>query len=94
MCVLLIADFMNDYLLSYQFADNQKSHVQNIYDAFAQWDCTPNEHWNLLAGLRYDYFSAAKEGMPTWKVAGMFKTGKHQIHTTTTDWEPRYRMPF
>lgn len=76
------ADFMNDYLLSYQFADNQKSHVQNSYDAFAQWDYTPNEHWNLLAGLRYDYFSAAAKGMLTWKVAGMFKTGKHQIRAS------------
>ena len=76
------ADFMNDYLLSYQFADSQKSHVQNSYDAFAQWDYTPGEHWNLLAGLRYDYFSATRMGKPTWKVAGMYKTGKHQIRAS------------
>ncbi|MGN0222250.1 MAG: TonB-dependent receptor plug domain-containing protein [Prevotella sp.] len=73
------ADFMNDYLLSYQFADSQKSHVQNSYDVFAQWDYTPNRHWNLLAGLRYDYFSSAQKGMPTWKLAGMYKTGRHSL---------------
>ena len=76
------ADFMNDYLLSYQFADSQKSHVQNSYDAFVQWDYTPNKHWNLLAGLRYDYFSATRMEKPTWKVAGMYKTGKNQIRAS------------
>ena len=73
------ADYMNDYLLSYQFADNQKHHSQNSYDAFVQWDFTPDPHWDLIGGLRYDYFSAARKGMPTWKVAGMYKTGKHSF---------------
>ena len=73
------ADYMNDYLLSYQFADDQKHHSQNSYDLFAQWEYTPDTHWDLIAGLRYDYFSAAEKGMPTWKVAGMYKTGKHSL---------------
>ena len=73
------ADFMNDYLMSYQFADNEKSHSQNSYDAFVQWNYTPNEQWAVIGGLRYDYFSAASEGMPTWKVAGMYKVGRHSF---------------
>lgn len=75
-------DYMNDYLLSYQFSDNQKHHSQNSYDAFVQWDYTPNTHWDLIGGLRYDYFSAAQKGMATWKVAGMYKTGKHQFRAS------------
>lgn len=71
------ADYMNDYLLSYQFSDDQKSHIQNSYDAFVQWDYSPNDHWDIIGGLRYDYFSASAKGMPTWKLAGMYKTGKH-----------------
>ena len=72
-------DYMNDYLLSYQFSDEEKSHSQNSYDAFVQWNYTPNEHWDVIGGLRYDYFSAASEGMPTWKVAGMYKTGRNSF---------------
>lgn len=73
------ADYMNDYLLSYQFSDHQKDHIQNSYDAFLQWDYTPNSHWNIIGGIRYDYFSAADKGMPTWKVAAMYKTGCHSF---------------
>ena len=76
------ADYMNDYLLSYQFADNQKSHTQNSYDAFLQWDYTPDSHWNIIGGLRYDYFSAARQGRPTWKLAGMYKTGHHSFRAS------------
>lgn len=73
------ADYMNDYLLSYQFSDSQKHHAQNSYDAFMQWDYTPSRQWSIIAGLRYDYFSASNKGMPTWKVAGMYKTDHHSL---------------
>lgn len=73
------ADFMNDYLLSYQFADGAKSHVQNAVDAFLQWDYTPAERWNIVGGVRYDYFSAARRGMATWKLAGLYKAGAHHL---------------
>lgn len=73
------ADYMNDYLLSYQFADNEKSHSQNSYDAFVQWNYTPDEHWAVIGGLRYDYFSASAEGRPTWKVAGMYTAGSNSF---------------
>ncbi len=75
-------DYMHDYLMTYQFADNDDTKKQNTYDAFAQWDYTASKHWNIIAGLRYDYFSAAKEGKPTWKLAAMYKTRNHQIRAS------------
>lgn len=76
------ADYTNDYLMTYQFAEDDNNHSQNSYDIFAQWDYTPSDHWDIIGGLRYDYFSAAKKGRPTWKVAAMYKTGKHQIRAS------------
>lgn len=76
------ADYMNDYLLSYQFADDEKHHTQHSYDLFAQWEYTPDPHWDILAGLRYDYYSAASKGMPTWKVAVMRKMGRHSLRAS------------
>lgn len=70
-------DYMNDYLLSYQFADDNKHHVQNTLDMYAQWDYTPTEKWNIIGGVRFDYFSAARRSMPTWKLAAMYKIGSH-----------------
>ena len=49
-------DAMTDYLKSYQFADNG-SHDQYTADLFAQADWSINKHWNVVAGLRADYFS-------------------------------------
>ena len=72
-------DYMNDYLMSYQFSDERNSHSQDCYDAFVQWNYAPDEHWAVIGGLRYNYFSASSEGMPTWKVAGMYKTGSHSF---------------
>ncbi len=76
------ADYMNDYLMTYQFSDEHKSRSQNSYDIFMQWDYTPSGHWEMIGGVRYDYFSAAAKGMPTWKLAGMYKVGKHQIRAS------------
>lgn len=76
------ADYMNDYLMTYQFADDHNSRSQNSYDAFVQWDYTPSNHWSLIGGVRYDYFSASSKGMPTWKVAGMWKNDHHSIRTS------------
>ncbi len=75
-------DYMNDYLMSYQFSGNSKSRTQNSYDVFAQWDYTPSKHWNIIGGLRFDYFSAARKGMPTWKLAALYKTGRHSLRAS------------
>ena len=76
------ADYMNDYLMTYQFAADNNHRSQNSYDAFAQWECNPTKHWSLIGGLRYDYFSAAQKGRLTWKTAAMYKTGNHQIRAS------------
>lgn len=76
------ADYMNDYMMTYQFSEDNNHHSQNSCDIFAQWDYTPSDHWDIIGGLRYDYFSAAKKGRPTWKLAAMYKTGKHQIRVS------------
>ena len=76
------ADYMNDYMMTYQFSEDNNHRSQNSYDIFAQWDYTPSDHWDIIGGLRYDYFSAAKKGRPTWKLAAMYKTGKHQIRVS------------
>ena len=76
------ADYMNDYLMTYQFADDHKDRSQNSYDAFMQWDYTPSRHWEVIGGVRYDYFSAAAKGMPTWKLAGMWKSGLHSLRAS------------
>ena len=70
-------DFMNDYLMSYQFAQDDNHHAQNSFDIFAQWDWDITRKWNLVAGLRYDYFSAARQSQPTWKLATMYKFDTH-----------------
>lgn len=66
------ADYMNDYLTTYQFANNA-SHTQNSFDAFAQFDYNPLEWLNVVASLRHDYFSASDENSTTARLAVMTK---------------------
>lgn len=49
-------DYMNDYLMSYQFKDDS-SHSQNIIDLFAQYDWNISDRLNLVTSLRSDYYS-------------------------------------
>lgn len=65
---------MRDYLMSYQFKDN-KSHHQYIADGFAQLDLKPLDIFNLIAGLRYDYFSDNSVKHFTSSLATMYKIG-------------------
>ncbi len=51
-------DIMRDYLMTYQFADNG-SKRQYTADLFAQADLNITERFNVVTGLRYDYFSEA-----------------------------------
>lgn len=69
------ADYMRDYLMSYQFEDGGHKKQHNI-DAFAQFDYQAASHCSLLAGVRYDYFSEANANSVTGKVAAMYNT-KH-----------------
>lgn len=67
-------DYMRDYLMSYQFAGNG-SHTQHTTDAFAQIDWTPVERLNVIGGVRFDHFSAARLSHVSPKVALMYKVG-------------------
>lgn len=66
------ADYMNDYLTTYQFIDNT-SHRQNSADIFAQYDYNPQSWLNIIGSLRYDYFSASSNDAVTTRIATMFK---------------------
>ena len=65
------ADYMRDYLMSYQFSDG--SHEQHTVDAFAQFDWNPTKNFNAIAGVRYDYFSAADIQHVSPKLGLMYK---------------------
>ena len=65
-------DYMRDYLMSYQFTDNG-SHTQHTADAFAQFDWNPHRRFNLIAGLRFDHFSAANLSHLSPKLGVMYK---------------------
>ena len=67
-------DYMRDYLMSYQFTDGG-SYIQHTADAFAQFDWNPHKKFNLIAGLRFDYFSEAKLSHLSPKLGLMYKLG-------------------
>lgn len=67
-------DYMRDYLMSYQFEDNG-SHTQHTSDVFTQFDWNPHKRFNLITGLRFDYFSATKLAHLSPKLALMYKIG-------------------
>lgn len=67
-------DYMRDYLMSYQFEDNG-SHTQHTADAFAQFDWNPHRKFNLIAGLRFDWFSETELTHLSPKVGLMYKAG-------------------
>ena len=65
-------DYMYDYLMSYQFEGNG-FHTQHTADVFAQFDWNPIKKFNLIAGVRYDYFSAANKHNVAPKLSLMYK---------------------
>ena len=64
-------DFMRDYLMSYQFTDGD--HIQYTTDLFAQFDWNPFDRFNVIAGVRYDYFSEADLHHVSPKLGLMYK---------------------
>ncbi len=65
-------DFMNDYLLSYQFKDGG-SHSQFTADGFAQFDWNVTEEFNVIGALRYDFFSEKRTGSISPKLGLMYR---------------------
>ncbi|MBQ7489633.1 MAG: TonB-dependent receptor [Bacteroidales bacterium] len=65
-------DYMRDYLMSYQFADHG-AYYQHTADAFAQFDWNPLKKLNVIAGVRYDYFSSGNLHHVSPKLSLMYK---------------------
>ena len=70
--LLLGADYLNDYLTTYQFIDNT-SHSQNNIDGFAQFDWNITPRFNVVGSVRYDYFSASSLNALTGRLALVYK---------------------
>lgn len=67
-------DYMRDYLMSYQFADNG-SKYQYTVDGFAQFDWNLTKYFNVIAGLRFDYYSDSDINHFSPKLGLMYKVG-------------------
>ena len=66
------ADYMHDYLTTYQFIDNT-NHAQNNIDGYAQFDWNITERLNFVGSIRYDYFSASRKKAYTERMALVYK---------------------
>ena len=66
------ADYMHDYLTTYQFVDNT-SHSQNNIDGYAQFDWNITDQLNIVGSVRYDYFSASSNQAFTGRLAVVYK---------------------
>ena len=70
--LILGADYMHDYLSTYQFVDNT-SHAQDNIDGFAQFDWNITDRLNIVGSVRYDYFSASSQKALTERLALVYK---------------------
>ena len=66
------ADYMHDYLTTYQFLDNA-SHTQNNVDAYAQFDWNVTRQLNIVGSVRFDYFSVSAQKALTERLAVVYK---------------------
>ena len=66
------ADYMHDYLTTYQFIDNTH-HAQHNIDGFAQFDWNITKQLNFVGSIRYDYFSASRKRAYTERMAMVYK---------------------
>lgn len=67
------ADYLRDYLLSYQFAGEH--HVQHSFDAFAQYEWQPSSRWHWMGAVRFDHFDQASQQSLTTKLSGRYRQG-------------------
>ena len=70
--LILGADYMHDYLTTYQFIDNT-SHAQDNIDSYAQFDWNITKQLNIVGSIRYDYFSASAQKALTERLAVVYK---------------------
>ncbi len=70
--LILGADYMHDYLTTYQFVDNA-SQAQDNVDGYAQFDWNITNQLNIVGSVRYDYFSASAQKALTERLAVVYK---------------------
>ena len=70
--LILGADYLHDYLTTYQFLDNT-SHAQDNIDGYAQFDWNITPQLNIVGSVRYDYFSASSQKAFTERLAVVYK---------------------
>ena len=66
------ADYMHDYLSTYQFIAGT-SHSQSNIDGYVQFDWNITLRLNVVGSLRYDYFSASSQKAFTQRFALVYK---------------------
>lgn len=67
-------DYLNDYLMSYQFVDNG-SYSRSTADWFVQYDWNLTARLNLIMGIRWDYDSQLDKMYGSPKLSLMYKMG-------------------
>ncbi len=67
-------DWIDDYLMSYEF--DSGAYSQTNLDAYLQWDWHPAEHFWLVPGFRYDWFSASRANRVSPKLSVLWRPGK------------------
>ena len=70
--LLVGADYMHDYLTTYQFAAGA-DHQQHNIDGYAQFDWNISPQLNIVGSVRYDYFSASSQKALTERLAIVYK---------------------
>ena len=70
--LILGADYMHDYLTTYQFVADA-DHSQSNVDGYAQFDWNITPQFNAVGSLRYDYFSASAMNAFTGRLALIYK---------------------
>ena len=70
--LIIGADYMHDYLSTYQFITGT-SHSQNNIDGYAQFDWNITPQLNVVGSIRYDYFSASAKKALTERLAVVYK---------------------
>ncbi len=66
------ADFMRDFLDTYQFGPGE-THHQYTADAFLQYDWNINRHWEIIGAARWDYFSDGGDNYATAKLSARYR---------------------
>ena len=70
--LILGADYMHDYLTTYQFVAGAVDSQDNI-DGYAQFDWNITQRLNVVGSVRFDYFSASSQKALTERLAVVYR---------------------